>query len=125
MTVKPWINRALQILNNTPQKPPPAVASKASPCCVNIPQFGEIRMKTIAALFALVLASAPGWAQCHKLAEINTASPEGQLLQKAGTEEDPAKKLALQEEFVAQYPTHEAAGWVYEQLLNAYVKAND
>jgi tetratricopeptide (TPR) repeat protein len=82
-------------------------------------------MKSIATLFALALAAAPGWTQCHKLAEINTGSPEGQLLQKAGLEEDAAKKLALQEEFVTQYPQHEAAGWVYEQLLNGYVKAND
>lgn len=82
-------------------------------------------MKTIAALFAMALAAAPGWTQCHKLAEINTASPEGQLLQKAGLEEDAAKKQALQEEFVTQYPQHEAAGWVYEQLLSTYVKAND
>jgi tetratricopeptide (TPR) repeat protein len=82
-------------------------------------------MKTIATLFALALAAAPGWTQCHKLAEINTTSPEGQLLQKAGLEEDAVKKLALQEEFASQYPQHEAAGWVYEQLLNGYVKANE
>ena len=49
-------------------------------------------MKTIAALFALALTAAPGWTQCHKLAEINTTTPEGQLLQKAGLEEDAAKK---------------------------------
>ena len=30
----------------------------------------------------------------------------------------------MQEEFVSQYPQHEAAGWVNEQLLNGYVKAN-
>ncbi|MGC9950412.1 MAG: hypothetical protein ABSF64_28945 [Bryobacteraceae bacterium] len=82
-------------------------------------------MKTIAALFALTLAAAPGWTQCHKLTEINTTSPEGQLLQKAGLEEDAAQKLALQEQFANTYPQHEAAGWVYEQLLTAYVKAND
>ena len=82
-------------------------------------------MKTIATLFALALAAAPAWTQCHKLAEVNATTPEGQLLQKAGLEEDAAKKLALQEEFVTQYPQNEAAGWVYEQLLNAYVKAND
>ncbi len=82
-------------------------------------------MKTIAALFALALAAAPGWTQCHKLTEINATSPEGQLLQKAGLEEDAAQKLALQEQFAAQYPQHEAAGWIYEQLLAAYVKAND
>src|ERR1017187_7501640 len=74
---------------------------------------------------ALALAAAPAWAQCHKLAEVNTGSPEGQLLQQAGQEEDATKKLAFEEQFVTQYPQHEAAGWVYEQLLNAYVKAND
>ncbi|MGA2735859.1 MAG: hypothetical protein ABSG65_00230 [Bryobacteraceae bacterium] len=82
-------------------------------------------MRLIAALFVLTLAAAPGWTQCHKLTEINTTTPEGQLLQKAGLEEDPAKKLALQQEFVTQYPQHEAAGWVYEQMLNTYVKAGD
>jgi hypothetical protein len=82
-------------------------------------------MKTIATLFALALAAVPGWAQCHKLAEINTTTPEGQLLQKAGLEEDPAKKLALQEEFATQYPQNEAAGYINEQLLNAYIKAGD
>jgi tetratricopeptide (TPR) repeat protein len=101
-------------------------ATTLSPAhCVNIPQFGEVRMKTIAALFALALYAAPAWTQCHKLTEINTAAPEGQLLQKAGLEEDAAQKLALQEQFAAQYPQHEAAGWVYEQLLAAYVKANE
>jgi len=82
-------------------------------------------MNKLATLFALALAALPVWAQCHKLAEVNTASPEGQLLQQAGQEEDAAKKLALQEQFVTQYPQHEAAGWVYEQLLNGYVKANN
>jgi tetratricopeptide (TPR) repeat protein len=82
-------------------------------------------LKTAAALIALALAAAPAWTQCHKLEEVNATTPEGQLLQKAGLEEDAAKKLALREEFVTQYPQHEAAGWVYEQLLTAYVKAND
>jgi tetratricopeptide (TPR) repeat protein len=82
-------------------------------------------MKTVATLFALALAAVPAWAQCHKLAEVNSGTPEGQLLQQAGQEEDAAKKLALQEQFIAQYPQHEAAAWVYEQLLTGYVKAND
>jgi hypothetical protein len=82
-------------------------------------------MKAIAALFALALSTAPAWTQCHKLTELNATTPEGQLLQKAGLEEDPAQKLVLREQFAAQYPQHEAAGWIYEQLLAAYVKAND
>ena len=82
-------------------------------------------MKTIATLFALALAAVPAWTQCHKLAEVNSGTPEGQLLQQAGQEEDAAKKMALQDQFIAQYPQHEAAAWVYEQLLTGYVKAND
>ena len=82
-------------------------------------------MKTVPTLFALALVAAPGWTQCHKLAEVNSGTPEGQLLQQAGQEEDAAKKMALQEQFIAQYPQHEAAAWVYEQLLTGYVKAND
>lgn len=82
-------------------------------------------MKTVTTLFALALVAAPGWTQCHKLAEVNSGTPEGQLLQQAGQEEDAAKKLALEEQFVTQYPQHEAAAWVYEQLLTGYVKAND
>ncbi len=82
-------------------------------------------MKTFAALFACLLAVAPAWTQCRKTGEIDASKPEGLLLQKAGLEEDPAKKLALQQEFAAQYPKHEAAGWVNEQLLTAYVKAGD
>ena len=82
-------------------------------------------MKATATLFTLALAAAPAWTQCHKLTELNATTPEGQLLQKAGLEEDAAQKLALREQFVAQYPQHEAAGWVYEQLLAAYVKANE
>jgi outer membrane protein assembly factor BamD (BamD/ComL family) len=31
----------------------------------------------------------------------------------------------LLEQFAGQYPKHEAIGWVYEQMLDGYVKAND
>jgi tetratricopeptide (TPR) repeat protein len=82
-------------------------------------------MKTILAVIAIALAAAPAWTQCHKLAEVNAGSPEGQLLQQAGQESDAAKKTALLEQFASQYPQNEAAPWVYEQLLAAYVKAND
>jgi len=82
-------------------------------------------MKSVVALLVLALACRQGWAQCHKLAEVNASSPEGQLLQQAGQEADNAKKLVLLEQFASQYPQHEAAGWVYEQLLDGYVKAGD
>jgi len=78
-------------------------------------------------LLALALAVAPvgGFAQCFKLAEVNAEKPEGQLLQQIGQESDEAKKLALLEKFTAEYPQHEAAGWVLEQAQAAYLKANN
>ena len=82
-------------------------------------------MKTLITLFAFMLAGGNGWAQCHKIGEVNTASPEGQLLQQAGQESDNAKKMALLEQFASQYPQHEAIGWVYEQLLDGYLKAKN
>jgi len=70
----------------------------------------------------LVLASnLPG--QRHKLT-INAETPEGQQLQAIGQESDAAKKTALMEEFAQKYPKHEGAGWVLEQLVTSYVKAN-
>ncbi|MFN7994142.1 MAG: hypothetical protein U0Q18_11095 [Bryobacteraceae bacterium] len=82
-------------------------------------------MKFRMTMVALILACGSAWAQCHKLAEVNTASPEGQLLQQIGQEPDAEKKLALLNQFVTQYPQHEATGWVYEQLLDAYIKAKN
>jgi hypothetical protein len=79
-------------------------------------------MKSVIALLLCALGAA---AQCHKLAELNASSPEGQLLQQASQEADAAKKLALLEQFAGQYPQNEAIGWVYEQLLEGYYKAND
>ncbi|HVN04093.1 MAG TPA: hypothetical protein VMT86_06725 [Bryobacteraceae bacterium] len=82
-------------------------------------------MRSTVALFSAMLIATPVLAQCHKLAEVNTATPEGQLLQQAGQESDNSKKLALLEQFANQYPQHEALGWVYEQMLAGYVKAGD
>ena len=82
-------------------------------------------MKSVVALMVLALACRQGWAQCHKLADVNTSSPQGQLLQQAGQEGDNAKKLVLLEQFASQYPQHEGIGWVYEQMLDGYVKAGN
>ncbi|MFB3827868.1 MAG: hypothetical protein ACE15B_13940 [Bryobacteraceae bacterium] len=74
---------------------------------------------------ALLLAAAAASGQCFKIGEINAEKPEGQLLQQIGQEQDQAKRLALMDKFVADYPKHEAAGWVWEQMQAAYVKANE
>src|SRR5690242_6101259 len=81
-------------------------------------------MKNLIVVVGIALAAAPAWAQCHKLAEVNTDKSEGQLLQQAGQESDAAKKNALLEQFATQFPQNEATGWVYEQLLASYAKDN-
>ena len=65
---------------------------------------------------AFLTALGGGYAQCFRVGEVNAEKPEGQLLQQIGQEPDEAKKLALMEKFAAEYPKHEAAGWVYEQM---------
>lgn len=54
---------------------------------------------------------------------INPATPEGRLLQQVGQESDDTKKIALMEEFLAQYPNHEATIWVYDQMVASCTKA--
>lgn len=80
-----------------------------------------MRLSAIALGMALAAGAAAG--QQHKRVTIDTGTPEGQLLQQAGTEQDDTKKIALLEEFVAKYPKHEGAASVYEQLVGAYAKA--
>jgi tetratricopeptide (TPR) repeat protein len=78
--------------------------------------------RTILVLAVLTLGTG-AYAQRHKLASINAETPEGKILQSIGVESDPAKKIALMEQFIAQYPKHEASGWVLSQMQAAYVKA--
>src|SRR5262245_42377274 len=82
-------------------------------------------MRLSAATFFLVLSAGVGFAQCHKLAEVNAEKPEGQALQAIGQEAVDAKRLVLMEEFVGKYPQNEATGWVYEQMQGLYIKANN
>lgn len=75
----------------------------------------------MAAALLACLASASGQER-HKLV-INAETVEGKLLQGIGQESDEPKKLALMEQFLAQYPAHEGAGWVLMQAQPAYAKA--
>jgi hypothetical protein len=45
---------------------------------------------------------------------------DGLLIQHIQQENDPAQKLRYMEEFAAQYPSHPAIAWVYDQLQPAY-----
>lgn len=56
---------------------------------------------------------------------INPATPEGRLLQQVKDESDDAKKLALMEQFLAQYPKHEGTRWVYSQLVAAHARLGE
>ena len=53
--------------------------------------------------------------------EVNTE--EGHLLQKVDSETNPAKKLALLEEFANTFPNHEAITWVLDHIQSSYVDA--
>ena len=80
-----------------------------------------MKVPTIAT--GLILVAGVMLAQ-QKLPTVNTETPEGQLLQAIGLEEDTAKKLPLLEKFTAEHAKHEAIGWVYSQLQQGYLKAN-
>jgi tetratricopeptide (TPR) repeat protein len=56
---------------------------------------------------------------------VNTETPEGQLLHSIGTEEDPAKKTELLEQFLSQYGDHDSAAWALEQLVAIHAAANN
>lgn len=75
---------------------------------------------TIMLLFALTALTASG--QRPKF-QINTETPEGQLLQKAGQESDDPKKITLYEEFLAKFPKHEGAAYAWAQAQPLMLKA--
>lgn len=80
-------------------------------------------MRTLILATAFLLAAGGAEAQRQRFT-INTETPEGQLLQQIGEEEDPAKKLALLEKFASEHPKHEAAAWVYAQMVPVSMKLN-
>jgi hypothetical protein len=80
-------------------------------------------MKITAAAAIVLVTAGSAFAQRHKVS-INAQTPEGQVLQQIEQESDEARRLALLEQFAAQYPKHEGAAWVYEQLVAVYAKAN-
>ncbi|MGH9628241.1 MAG: tetratricopeptide repeat protein [Bryobacteraceae bacterium] len=82
-------------------------------------------MKTLVLTLALVVLTAPVSAQRRRLTAINAETPEGKLLQSIGQESDPAKKIALLEQFTTEFPQHEAVGWVYSQVQPLYTSTGN
>ncbi|MDQ6758670.1 MAG: hypothetical protein M3Z32_02245 [Acidobacteriota bacterium] len=77
-------------------------------------------MKTLAVL--LLIASAVLPAQQRPKLTINSETDEGKLLQQIELQSDETKKQVMLEQFVAKYPKHEGAPWVYRQLQPMYVR---
>lgn len=74
----------------------------------------------------LVFCALPLHAQYGKRKlTVNAETPEGLLLQLAGQEADPTKRLLLLEEFAQKYPTHESATWTLGEIQSSAMKASD
>jgi tetratricopeptide (TPR) repeat protein len=50
---------------------------------------------------------------------------DGLLIEHILQERDPAEKLRFLEQFAAQYPSHQAVAWVYDQLQPAYFEVKE
>jgi len=79
----------------------------------------------VAVSFSFLFLTAPAGAQENKI-EIAAGSPEDQALQAITNEQDPAKKLAMYQEFVQKYSSNPAAvaygNW---QISQAYQTSGD
>ena len=77
-------------------------------------------------IIALALAMGVGivHGQRFRMDEVNTETPEGKAQQAIGLETDEAKKLALMEQFVQQFPKDKSAGWMYDHMQEIYIKTN-
>lgn len=83
-------------------------------------------MKILYIMFAIGSLAGNGLAQRHKLAAVNGESPDGKLIQQSLQENDPAKKLLILEEFIAQFADkQEATEWVLSQMQPIYLKAGN
>lgn len=80
-----------------------------------------MRIAVVAGILALAMVCP---AQRIKT-EIDAQTPEGQMLQMAGQEENEAKRLALYEEYLAKHPKHEMAPYAWLQAQPLYLKAGN
>ena len=79
-------------------------------------------MRALALVLSFALTS---FAQRHKVDEVNASKPDGALLQQILQENDTARKTALMEQFVQQFPKETDTPWVLEHLQAAYVQSNN
>lgn len=74
------------------------------------------------ALLAAALLAAPLEGQQARF-QIDAQTPEGLLLQMAGSESDEAKKIELYQEFLQKYPNHAGKVYALNQVLPLWLKA--
>lgn len=74
------------------------------------------------AFLAAALLAAPLQAQQARF-QIDAQTPEGLLLQMAGSESDEAKKIELYQEFLQKYPNHAGKVYALNQVLPLWLKA--
>ena len=77
---------------------------------------------TIAVFLSLALSAATMAQQGHKY-EINTQTPEGQLLQRASQATTDTEKIAAYDEFLAKYPQGPGAAYAWNQVQPLHLKA--
>jgi len=75
-------------------------------------------------LSCLLLAAALVSAQRAR-PDYDPETKDGLLIQHIQQEQDAAEKLRFMEQFAAQYPSHPAIAWVYDQLQPSYFQAQD
>jgi len=73
------------------------------------------------ALLAALLLAAPAGAQSQRF-QIDTQTPEGLLLQMAGSESDENRRIQLYEEFLEKYPNHPGKPYALNQVLPLWLK---
>jgi tetratricopeptide (TPR) repeat protein len=83
---------------------------------------GKRTGKTLACL--LLAAAALVYAQRAR-PDYDPETKDGLLIQHIQQEQDAGEKLRYMEQFAAQYPSHPAIAWVYDQLQPAYLQAKE
>lgn len=85
-------------------------------------KYAKLPVAALALLAALFLAIPAPAADRHKL-DADPETQEGLLLERIQQEPTTPRKLALLEQYLADYPKGTSLAWVYEQLLPIYLDA--
>jgi tetratricopeptide (TPR) repeat protein len=76
-------------------------------------------------LISLLLAAAAMVSAQRVRPDYDPETKDGLLIQHIQQEQDPGEKFRFMEQFAAQYPSHPAIAWVYDQLQPAYFQSKE